>query len=133
MLTILILSLEVEDPTIAEVVEMTDTDLAAVAQIDTALAPEIITDKAAATLALHLLTMTVVVVAILALLVPLLLEGTAVAHHLETFLLVEIIAVLLLRHHNKSQLLIHQRTVRNLKMRREIEWVCNMEWMGGIQ
>lgn len=130
------LSLEVEDTITAEVVEMTDTDLVVVAQIDTILATETVTDEAAAILAHHLPTMTVVVVAILAPLALLLLEDTVVAHHpetfllaeitavlhhLETFLLAETIAVLPHHHHNKSQLLTHQRIVRNLKMRREIE------------
>jgi len=115
---------------------MTDTDLVVVAQIDTILATETVTDEAAAILARHLPTMTVVVVAILVPLALLLLEDIVVAHHLETFLLAEItavlhhletfllaetIAVLPHHHHNKSQLLTHQRIVRNLKMRREIE------------
>lgn len=116
------LDLEAADPIIAEVAEMTDTDLVAVVQIDTVLVTEIITDEAVATLAPHLPTATVVAVAILALLVLLLLEGTAVAHHLETFLLAETIAAPPLPHHrNKSQLLTHQRIVRSLKMKREIE------------
>ncbi|KAG1112652.1 hypothetical protein G6F42_014678 [Rhizopus arrhizus] len=55
------LSLEVEDTITAEVVEMTDTDLVVVAQIDTILATETVTDEAAAILARHLPTMTVVV------------------------------------------------------------------------